>query len=207
MAKVKRQDGSHLFLSGMTRSGKSEAAFRSVKASPRVIVWDPQSDWLKRGYVSIATGIRPLAAFLRDDPECAARISYRGRVRDAEEFGIFCRLAFAWAKLKPATIIVEELSWITSPGKAPAGWHELVTGGLKYGLNLVSITQRPQESDKTALSQADIVRCFMLDRLTDQKYMAGELGCSVDQLKALEPLHYLEKNRRARTLAPGRIKF
>jgi hypothetical protein len=177
-----------------------------VAKHDRVVVYDPQLDWAAKGF-SGCNSLSALARVLLDKAAQPLKFTFAGRVRDPALFGDFCRLVGAWARLEPATIVVEELAWSTSPGKAPAGWHELVTGALKYGVNLVSITQRPQESDKTALSQADIVRCFALDRPTDQKYMAGEMGIDAAELAALQPLHYVEFDRRARKIARGKLTF
>lgn len=190
----------------MTRSGKSEAASRWAADKARVVVWDPQLDWKRFGFATFER-LAELARAWASSAHAPARCTFHAPIRQPAVFGDFCRLALAWAKLKPATIVVEELSWCSSPGKAPPGWHELVTGGLKYGLNIVSITQRPQESDKTALSQADLVRCFMLERAADQKYMAAELGVELERIRGLEPLEFIEKNRRTRKVTAGRITF
>jgi hypothetical protein len=135
-----------------------------------------------------------------------ARISFAGEL-DKSAFGEFCRIAGAWGRIEPCLVIAEELAWVSDPGKAPRGWLELVTGGLKYGIDICSITQRPSEADKTALSQATMVRCFQMERVADQKYMAGELGVDVDRVAALAPLSYLEKNRRTRQVAESRVTF
>src|SRR5687767_13929304 len=126
MAKVKRADGVHYFLTGMSRSGKTAVAFQLAAASTRVIVWDPQPDWLRYGYTKIES-IGELTAALKASATSPARLSVK---LPRAQFEAFCRVAFAWAKIQPATIIVEELAWVTHPGKAPEGWHELVTGCL-----------------------------------------------------------------------------
>jgi hypothetical protein len=123
-----------------------------------------------------------------------------------DDFPRFCRVAFAWGRLKPCAIIVEEISWVTHPGKAPDGWLEIVTGALKYGIDIVTITQRPAESDKTALGNATIVRCFQLELESDEKYMARHLRVDVAKLPA-RPLDFIEKDKRTGALSEGRITF
>lgn len=175
-------------------------------ARRRVLVWDPQADWLQFGYARADT-LPALATLLRSSSRDAARVSFKGRAQEAELFSRFCELAFAWGRIKPALVIVEELAWVTSPAKAPAGWHELVTGGLKYGVDICSITQRPAESDKTALSQATVVQCFMMERPRDRRYMEAELGLDAGALDGLEPLHYVARDRRKRETRRGVITF
>lgn len=173
---------------------------------PRVLAWDPQSDWLKHGY-ELVSSIAELARVLVARARSPARLSFKGRAHDRVLFERFCRCAMRWNELERSVTMVEELAWITSPGKAPAGWHELVTGGLKFGADLVAITQRPSESDKTALSQATLIRCFQLDRPSDRKYMAAELDVDVARVAALKspeggPLAFIERDtRRDRTTA------
>lgn len=205
MAQVQRTDGSSSYLTGMTRSGKSSLASQLVRDSARVLIWDPQADWASRGFAVIRS-IRELGLHLRGMTDGPKRLAFSGTL-DALTFEVFCRMAFAWAKIEPAVIVVEELAWVSNAGKAPGSWHTIVTGGLKYGIDLVSITQRPSEADKTTLSQADVIYCFQMERVDDQKYMAKELGVKPDQVAALEPLHYLKKDRRARSLTSGRLQF
>lgn len=134
------------------------------------------------------------------------RVAFKGEL-SADAFGQFCRIAFAWGRIEPCVVIAEELAWVTNPSKAPRGWLELVTGGLKYGIDILSITQRPAESDKTALSQASIVRCFQQERHDDAKYMAKELRVDQSRIDALERLHYIEKDRRTQKIRDGALSF
>ena len=189
----------------MTRSGKSARASQLVADSPRVLVWDPQRDWFKHGYHG-ATSRASLLHLLEHTATDPQKISFVGE-HDAGTFDWFCRAAFAWAKIEPAVIVVEELAWVSNAGKAPKAWHAIVTGGLKFGINLVSITQRPTEADKTTLSQADAVYCFQMERVDDQKYMGKELGVEPERVAELGPLQYIVKDRRARTVNTGTVTF
>lgn len=192
-------------MTGQSRSGKTESASRWAADKPRVVAWDPQLDWVKFGLAPIDQ-FDVLCRELALNATTPARIAYKGPLRPAE-FSRFAAVAYCWGKLEPCLVIAEELAWITHPGKAPQGWLELVTGGLKFGIDLLSITQRPAESDKTALSQSTIIRCFAQDRFEDARYMARELRVDVEQIDALEPLHYIEKNKRTKKTAVNRVTF
>ncbi len=168
-----------------------------------------QSDWLKHGY-ELVTSIGELARVLVARAKAPARITFKGVPHDRALFERFCRCAIRWNEFERTTTIVEELAWVTSPGKAPAGWHELVTGGMKFGADMVAITQRPSESDKTALSQATLIRCFQLDRPSERKYMAAELDVDVARVAALKspeggPLTFLERDTRRDRLTASAI--
>lgn len=135
-----------------------------------------------------------------------ARLSCKLEVSGAA-FGKWCELAFRWGRAAMACCIVDELAWVTNPGKAPQGWLELVTGGLKYGIDLVSITQRPSESDKTALSQSTTMVSFVQDRVADVKYMAAELRCEAEQIDGLARLQYIERDKATRTNTVKQLSF
>jgi hypothetical protein len=185
----------------MSRSGKTVAASQLAAARSRVVVWDLQQDWLKYDFAK-AESIAQLCAALAAATTSTARVTCKA---PRAAFDRFCRAAFAWGKLEPCTIVVEELAWVTHPGKAPEAWHELVTGGLKFGVDLVSITQRPAESDKTALSQATVVRCFQQERFEDARYMARELRVEQARVDALERLEYIERDRRTAKIRESRV--
>ncbi|MCL1072999.1 hypothetical protein [Shewanella dokdonensis] len=87
-------------------------------------------------------------------------------------FEFWAACAFAWCN---ACIVAEELADVTTAGKAPPHWGQVVRRGRARGLApIFAITQRPSESDKTTVGNATLVRCGRLNRANDRKYMAQE---------------------------------
>jgi hypothetical protein len=134
------------------------------------------------------------------------RIGYTGQISD-EHFEVFCRLAMPWMKAAPGTLVVEELADVTSPGKAPAGWGELIRKGRHYGGSIYGLTQRPAESDKTLAGNADIIHTGRLSFPRDRKTMAEYLDVPVSKITALPSLHWIERDMRTRQLRTGVLTF
>ena len=185
-----RKDGALTTISGRTRSGKTLSASQQVTDEKRLVVWDIQGDWLRFGLTRV-TDLAELCRMIKASPRGPLRVTFKG-TPGQNLFGQFCRVMMIAAQLEPLAVVVEELGWVTSSQKAPAGWHELVAGGLKYGVRIVAITNAPSESDKTSLRNSTVIRCFQMQRANDRKYMAEALDVPVDELAALKPLEYVE---------------
>ena len=123
------------------------------------------------------------------------------------EFEIFAALAWVWIRQARGALIIEELAAVTSPGKAPAAWGQVCRAGLRYGPRIFAITQRPAESDKTAIGNATLVHCHQLAREADERYMARELRVDPAELGKLRPLDWIERDRRTGAHRRGRVKF
>jgi len=136
-----------------------------------------------------------------------ARLAFKAPLMTRDAFDAFCRLAWVWVRVARGTLIIEELAHVTSPGKAPPAWHEIVSAGLRYGPRLIAITQRPAESDKTCMGNATLLHCHQLARADDERYMARELKCPEQQIADLRPLQYLERDRRTGKLRVGAVTF
>jgi hypothetical protein len=121
-------------------------------------------------------------------------------------FDAFCRLAWVWVRVAPGVLVIEELADVTSPGKAPPAWGEIVRKGLRYGPHIYALTQRPAESDKTVIGNASVIHCHRMARSMDRAYMARELDIAQDQLDALKPLDFIERDATGR-ISSGRVKI
>lgn len=197
-----RADGRAVLVAGATGSGKTLYAAALARAARRLLVWDVEGQWPALAGCRLARDAAELLALARD--RRVTRIAYRG-TPTAADFEWFCRVAWAWALAAPGLVIVEELADVTSPGKAPPAWGLLVRRGRKYGLDLVAITQRPAESDKTILGNAAAVVCLRMSRALDRAYMARELDVAESRVAALAPLHYLRRDLLTGTLTAGRV--
>lgn len=170
----------------------------------RLLAWDAAGDWAIRYGCELVQSPRDLAALCSRKEN--RRIAYQVPVSRAS-FDIFCKLAWVWVRLGAGALVVEELADVTSPGKAPAAWGEIVRKGLRYGPRVYALTQRPSESDKTALGNASIVHCGRMTFPADQAYMAGVLAVPLERVQSLRPLEYLERDTRELVTRAGRVRL
>lgn len=201
-----RPDGRLIAVTGASRSGKSTRVARDVRKARRLLVWDyPKGEWAARYNCRRVTSFRELAELTRPGARPARIAFHPGAVRDpAAAFDAWAWIAFGYGQAHGAPIIAEELSSVTHPGKAPAGWGNLCRMVLGYGSDLYAVTQRPAESDKTALGNASIVHVGRFTIPDDRVTMARYLGASVAEVAALQPFEYLERDAMGR-VSRGRV--
>lgn len=202
--RVSRPDGELVVVTGATRSGKTSWVSQQVASAPRLLVWDGAGDWsLKYHCEKIST---PADLRARVTPPAKLdRLAYVRPVTPAE-FEYFCRLAWVWVRAARGVLVVEELADVTHPGKAPVAWGEIVRKGLRYGPIIYALTQRPSESDKTALGNSTRIHAHRMNFPADRAYMAACLGVPVLEVERLAPLEWLERDQ-AGVISRGRVTF
>lgn len=188
---------------GASGSGKSAWTKQQIEDDARVIVYDSDAEYCElRGFKAVSAP-NILAKMLRKASK--GRFAYVPKqIGSAHEFDLWAQLAFAWGN---CTAVAEELAGVTSPGKAPPGWHTLVSRGRKRGMTIYGVTQRPAESDKTIIGNASLIHCGMLARSNDRAYMARELDCAQYQVDKLKPLEWIERDRNEHELRTGKLEF
>lgn len=205
MALVPRPDGALIVVAGASRSGKTLWTQQQVAADRRVLVWDRMSEWGDR------YGCRRVATFaeLRELVKPGAPVERLAFYQPGmvEHFDTFCALAWVWLRAARGALVVEELAHVTTPGRAPGMWHEILSAGLRYGPRIFALTQRPAESDKTSIGNATLIHCHQMARAADERYMAAELRCEPERLAALRPLQWIERDRRSGELRAGTVKL
>lgn len=180
-----RESGIITTIAGMSQSGKSTLAKQRTRRHARFVAWDERAEYVNQGCELIRT-IPELARVLAGREK--GRFAYQGRKGD---FAAFCELAYLWGQEWPCTVLVDELAGVTHAGKAPPGWHELVTKSKYWGMHVYGISQTPSESDKTVWRNADVKVCLMLDTEMDREYMV-RLGFRPDDIPR-QKLQYIER--------------
>lgn len=194
-------------VTGQSRSGKTFWTAQRVAREPRVLVWDSMNEFATDyGYRRITSAPELHRVALSSAP---VRAGYVVPVT-ASSFDTFCRLAWVWLRVNAraghrVAIVVEEMADVTTPGKAPAAWGEIVRKGLRFGPHVYALTQRPAESDKTVVGNANLLHCHAMSRADDARYMARELRAPVELVDGLrlDRFEWLELDRRTRTLTAG----
>lgn len=214
-------DGRNVLVAGFTGSGKSAWVMQQCHKVSRLLVWDSDQEWSKRGLVEPVYTMEDLKNRVVDNMKRkgSMRLGYAGPIKlvmrkkngttlDIPLFPIFCRLAWCWIRARPGqTVVVEELADVTSSGKAPTDWGEIVRKGRKHGAFVYALTQRPAESDKTIVSNAAAIHSGFMAYPDDRVYIAKCLGVSVAEVERLKPLDYLHRDLRTQQLSRGRLSF
>lgn len=157
-------------------------------------MWDYKGEWSIKYRCRRVHSFRELSLAVKSTAPPARLAFHVPMMKDAAKFDLFCSFAWLWLRQGEGTLIVEETASVTSPGKAPAWWGEILRMGLGYGCNVFALTQRPAESDKTALGNASIVHCHRMGTTDDRKYMANLLDVPLSQVQALKPREWIERH-------------
>lgn len=190
---------------GASRTGKTTWVVERVRSARRLLVWDSVGEFADLHQCQRVTTIFELAQAVKPGAP-ARRIAYCAPV-SAESFGQFCRLAWVYIRAHAgAVLVVEELADVTTPGKAPIYWGEIVRKGLRYGPEIYAITQRPSESDKTVMGNASVLHVHQCALEIDAAYMARQLRVDMPQVDALVPFQWIERDRRTKLLTTGKMR-
>ena len=172
---------------GASRSGKTQYVTSQIAGADRVLIWD-----IKGEYPGVGRA-RNRAELMRLVKRCLGKPGKIAFTPDViSEFDYFCRVAQAWVKShflagENCVLIFEETADVTSPGKAPDAYGTILRRYLSYGVDIYAITQRPAESDKTAVGNASAVRICRLQLSRDKAAASKDTGvpmAAVDVLRA-----------------------
>lgn len=197
-------DGLMRVILGASRSGKTVSASNIHRSDKRLIVWDPKAHWTRKEKCKEAFSLRELVAILSKHKKGPLRVAFTSA--NPRDFPKWAELAYWWCRLGGGNVVAEEVGNATNAAKAVGGWHLLLSQGLEYGINITVISQRSQETDKTAIGNASILRCFRQDAM-DAEGPAKRLGVDPQQLIDLDTLQYVEKDYRTRQVVSGKEKI
>lgn len=198
-----RPDGTLYVVTGASRTGKTTWTEQRTRSARRLLVWDSADEWNWRFHCRRVETVHALAQAVKPGAP-PARVAFCAPVT-AENFAAFCRLAWVFIRADIGVLVVEELADVTSPGKAPTYWGEIVRKGLRYGPEIYALTQRPVESDKTVFGNASVLHTHQMDRVDDGKHMARELRVEQSLVDALKPYQWIERDRRSKELRTGMV--
>lgn len=202
---AKRKDGKLLYLTGRSRCGKTTHLMRLIMRDRRQVIWDIEGQYaMLPGYESV-DGLGALVKRMIEIGQGEAKLAYQPGGTTDKEFDGFCKAAFSWGVLHPCTIVAEEISDVTTPGKAPNGWGILIRRGMKYQIDIYGVSQRPAEADKTILGNASCVIVFAPNTDADRHYLNKRLDIPLDKIPD-QQLHYVERFNDGK-LKAGKITF
>ena len=185
MAVPKIESGKLFALCGRSRSGKTQKALDLIKKHKCVLVWDVEEQY------QVTHRARSQKQLLTYIEQCAGKKAVIGFTANLSDFNYFCKVAFWYVRKcgelgKKSAVVFEETADVTSPGKAPEYYGILLRRGLKYGCDLFAITQRPAESDKTAVGNASMIHICTMNLPRDRRYMAEMTGVPLQAIAAMK---------------------
>lgn len=186
--------------SGTGKTAWVSAEIRRLQPK-RVLVWDVKGEYSRAGFFSVTTASE--LAHMCARARCGWIAFVPGLLCNTKVFGFWSRCALAWGS---CVAIAEETADVTSPGKAPPGWGELVRRGRDRHVWIYAITQAPSESDKTVMRNHTLIHCGALKRDPDRAYMAREMRCHKVALDRLKPLDWVESDE-VGNIRSGRLEF
>lgn len=193
---------------GASGSGKSTFIKQTIRrAKPaRLLLWDPQGE-----YAEFGTPVRTLAELHAALTAAGARgkfalvfIPSGDPKAMVKQFDMFCLLAYHAGNL---TLICEELADVTQAGFAPSGWSIATRKGRHNGLRIYGASQRPASIDKHFFGNATVIRTGRLNFAADIKVMANVLQVPEEDIRALLPLEWVERDMQNGKITRGKITF
>lgn len=202
----RRRDGKLYGVVGKSRSGKTVWTARQVEQARRLLVWDYKGEWFRVYKCRRVESLAELAQCCKPGAK-PERLAFSTVGMNRDVFATFCKLAFVWLRCAQGVLVIEETASVTTPSKAPDAYGDILRMGLGFGCDIYALTQRPQESDKTAYGNATVLHCHMLGTDDDRKYIAKKfLSVDVRMVEALKPLQWIERHDTGEVIT-GAVSF
>lgn len=195
---------------GASGSGKTSYVMQELRRlkPKRLMIWDTKGEFAREGYApAVATlgeVVRIAAAAGRAG---AFWLAYRPKGDERQmraQFDIFCKLSFA---AKNITAVAEELADVTTAHHAVEGWRKLSSQGRTEGITLYGLSQHPASIDKHFFGNASLVRTGRLNTASHIKSVANVLRVKPDEITALLPLDWIERDMNTGKLTRGKLTF
>jgi hypothetical protein len=182
---------------------------QQTRDAHRLLVWDAMKEWTREGRIAPVASLQDLHGLVVQDIRAPAAVFRYGWVGPVNQhyFGCFCALAWPWMRRRPGVLVVEELADVTSPGKAPGAWGNIVREGRHTGSDIYAATQRPTESDSTIAGNCDVMHCGRQSFPRDRRTIADYLAVPVAEVASLQNLEFIERDMRTGRITRGRLAF
>lgn len=187
-------------------TGKSAWVKRQIKAAkpPRLAAWD-----LMQENGDLGTPTQDLGAAIRAMKRPRFRVVFwpsRDDKTRAAQFDLWCRAVLAAGDV---LAYVEELAFVTTASRAPAGWREMCLLGRHdmHRVSIIATSQRPSQIDKEFMGNLDVLHCGRLRHRADAETAADLLGVPAHEVQNLPDLHWIETRPGQAEPARGVLKF
>lgn len=116
---------------------------------------------------------------------------------DAEGFNFFCEYAYQVSERFPGRkiFVVDEVQSYMKPQSIPAELKELIEKGRKRELEILGMSQRPNEVNGALMNQATEIVSFALGSVNDGSALERQ-GFSAEELRGLPDRSFVARTRR-----------
>jgi len=181
---MKIETNEHVFICGMTRSGKSVLMRQLFHAIPpgHGILLDVKHEHADMGYVvhTIRDAIRRLGK--------GKNIVFQPVHFSEQEYDQAADLAYTRHNM---ILAVDEAQLVCPQGKLSMAYKRLITAGAGRRSTMWAISQRPALIDKTIISQCRHYFAFRLFDMNDLKAVGGNVPGALEKIPDLPEYHYL----------------
>lgn len=185
------RSGKLFALLGASRSGKTVKTKLELMQHDRILIWDPKNppDYDVQYRALSRAKLMEHIKTHKGKPGIIG-FSAREKIKLETSFDFFCRAAEPWVESHRLSghncaIVFEETASVTNPNKAPVNYGIILREFLAKGVDLYAITQRPAESDKTAVGNASMVHICRMQLARDRKSAADDTGVPLTEIEAL----------------------
>lgn len=186
---VEIKSNRHLFMAGMTRSGKTVLIRQLLNKFPRVVVHDRKNEWAEWAQKNHYLTIHDVGTLQAAIQKGYKRMVYMPRDPSMEDFDEVCKIIFHTGNIY---FCVDEAQSYSPYGRIPFYFGELMRLGAGRGIGVCSLVQRPRETGNVLISEASIVIVFRLQLDTDRTKISSFVGKQVfEPLNELPPWHFL----------------
>lgn len=177
-----------------------------LKPKPeRLLIWDLMRE---EGYAKLCTTATTerITEVIEACKKPRFAVAYRPDMTGNldKQFSMFCRIANTVPNI---TVVVEELSYVTKAMYSPPDWRAMCVTGRHRGMRIIGVSQRPTSVDKDFLSQCTTIHAGRLNTARDRKTLADMLCVPVEQVIALAPLDWIERDMATGLTTYGRVKI
>lgn len=167
------EDGQHVFIAGMTGSGKTVLAKYYLAGEENVIIFDTKATFT---YEDIIPNI-PIFDNLNDLMKFKeGKAIYRPRFQELNNE--FYETFFNWIYQRRNTIVlVDELMSFTTQTYLPEGLKAILTRGRERHTSAWCCTQRPATIPIVCMSEATHYFIFRLNVFADRERLKKSIGC------------------------------
>lgn len=173
-----------VFVTGRKGCGKSTLVRELMREHPRVVVIDYLGEYGPECGATVHKGIVPCVRALdrwHEKPRFCLSLRVTEERDALDVLGIV-------RKMRSVMLVVEEASWLCSPGRLPLELRELVRFGRHQEISQLYVAQRPAMVHRDVTSQADVIVSFQQHGERDIAYLEGSvLANRAELVRSLRP--------------------
>ncbi|WP_137940248.1 hypothetical protein [Chitinivorax sp. B] len=187
---------------GASGSGKTTWVMSELQRlkPKRLMIWDTKGEFAREGYAQPVTRLQDVVSLVTGQK--AFKVAFQPWGDDKRMhalFDIFCMAAF---QAKNLVLVAEELSDVTLPSRAVAGWRRCTSQGRSEGITIYGLTQRPASVDKHFFGNCSTIRCGRLNYAQDVAVMANALRVEKLKIEAIRSHQWIRRD-----LFSGKLEF